>query len=237
MQFHHEGTKDTEEVMKAKVEGRKAKAGQPWSAASGLWLLSSVLCFLPACSLPLPQAQPDATRYFLLTSTDLRPEAAAPAAGKRWVIGVRAVDLAAYLRTRSFAIRSHANEIAFLDFARWGEPLDQGIARVLAGNLQLLADVARTSTEPFRADEQRDFEIGVRVTACEGTADGDVRFAATWRITVPGGSEATVAEGSYTASGLRWDGHDHGQLAAKLSEAVAGLSRDLAAALPKEPAK
>jgi uncharacterized lipoprotein YmbA len=237
MQFHHDGTKDTEEVMKSKVERRKAKARQPWSAASGLWLLSAVLCFLTACSLPLPQAQPDATRYFLLTSTEIRPEATAPAAVKRWVVGVRAVDLAAYLHTRSLAIRSHANEVAFLDFARWGEPLDQGIARVLAENLQSFGNVARSSTQPFRADEQRDFEIGVRVTACEGTADGDVRFAAMWRITVPDGSGATVAEGSFTASGLRWDGHDHGQLAAKLSEALAGLSRDIAAALPREPAK
>lgn len=237
MQFHHEGTKDTEEVMKSKVEGRKAKAGQPRSAASGLWLLSSVLCLLTACSLPLSQALPDATRYFLLTSTDLRPEATTPAVVKRWVVGVRAVDLAAYLRTRSFAIRSHANEVTFLDFARWGEPLDQGIARVLAENLQSFGNVARISTQPDRADEQRDFEIGVRVTACEGTAAGDVRFAAMWRITVPGGSGATVAEGSYTASELRWDGHDHGQLAAKLSEALAGLSRDIAAALPTEAGK
>ena len=223
--------------MKANVEGRRAKTGPPWSAASGRGLLSSVLCLLSACSLPLPQAQPDATRFFLLTSTDLRPEAAAPAAAKRWVVGVRAVDLAAYLRTRSFAIRSHANEVAFLDFARWGEPLDQGIARVLVGNLQSCGNVARISTQPFLADEQRDFEIGVRVTACEGTADGDVRFTATWRIMVPGGSGATVADGSYTASGLHCDGHDHGQLAAKLSEALAGLSRDLAAALPRESAK
>jgi uncharacterized lipoprotein YmbA len=223
--------------MKANVEGRRAKAGQPWCAASGLGLLSSVLCLLSACSLPLPPAQPDATRHFLLTSTDIRPEAAAPATVIRWVVGVRAVDLAAYLRTGSFAIRSHANEVVFLDFARWAEPLDQGIARVLAENLQSFGNVARISSKPFRADEQRDFEIGVRVTACEGTVDGDVRFAATWRITVPGGSGATVAEGSYTASGLRWDGHDHGQLAAKLSEALAGLSRDIAAALPKEPAK
>lgn len=237
MQIHHEGTKDTEEVMNAKVEGRKPKARPPWSAVPGLWLLSSGLCFLAACSLPLSPAQPDATRHYLLISTDIRPEAAAPAAVTRWVVGVRAVDLAAYLRTRSFAIRSHANEVAFLDFARWGEPLDQGIARVLAENLQSLGNVALISTQPFRADEQRDFEIGLRVTACEGTADGEVRFAAMWRITVPGGSGATVAEGRYTASGLRWDGHDHGQLAAKLSEALAGLSRDIAAALPTEAGK
>ena len=116
-------------------------------------------------------------------------------------------------------------------------PLDQGIARVLVENLRSLKNVARVSMQPFRADEQRDFEILMHVSACEGTADGDVRFAANWRILAPVGSAGTVAEGNYAASGLRWDGRDHGQLAAKLSEALGGLSREIAASLPKEPAK
>ena len=204
---------------------------------SGLCFLAAVFCLLTACSLPLPQAQSDLTRYYLLTSTDIRPETDTAATLKQWVVGVRAVDVPAYLRGKPFAIRSHANEIMFLDGVRWGEPLDQGIARVVAENLRSLKNIARVSTQPFRADEQRDFEIMVNVTACEGTADGDVRFAATWRIPVPGGSTATTAEGNYAASGLRWDGRDHGQLAAKLSEALGGLSREIAASLPKEPAK
>lgn len=191
------------------------------------WLLAS------GCNLPLPQAQPDATRYYLLNSTDLRLEAEAATAAKRWVVGIRAVDVPAYLHGKSIAIRSRANEILFPEFVRWGEPLDQGIARVLAENLRPLKKVARVSTPPFRSDEQRDFEIVTNVTACEGTADGEVRFAATWRILAPGGSAGTIAEGSYAAAGLRWDGRDHGQLAARLSEALAELSREIAAALPK----
>jgi uncharacterized lipoprotein YmbA len=151
---------------------------------------------------------------------------------KTWVVGVRAVNVSAYLRGERFAIRSHANEIRFLDLVRWGEPLDQGIARVLAENLRSLKNVARVSTPPFRADEQRDFEILVQVGACEGTSDGDVRLAATWRILAASGSAGTVAEGNYAASGLRWDGRDYGQLAARLSEALAGLSREIAATLP-----
>lgn len=241
--------------MKLKIEGQKSEAGGTaagfkrlisdlWhllsgfrSPVSGLCFLASVLCLLAACSLPLPQAQSDLTRYYLLTSTDIRPETDAAAVLRRWVLGVRAVDVPAYLSGKSFAVRSHANEIKFLDFVRWGEPLDQGIARVLAENLRSLRNVARISTQPFRADEQRDFEIMVNVTACEGTADGDVRFAATWRILAPGESAGTVAGGNYAAAGLRWDGRDHGQLAAKLSEALAGLSRDIAAALPHKVAE
>jgi uncharacterized lipoprotein YmbA len=108
---------------------------------------------------------------------------------------------------------------------------------VLAENLQSLKNVMRVSTQPFRADEQRDYEVLLRVAACEGATNGEVRFSAGWRILAPTAGAGTVAEGNYTASGLRWDGHDYGQLAAKLSEAVGALSRDVAAALPKEPAK
>lgn len=204
---------------------------------SGVCLLASALWLLTACNLPLPKAQSDQTRYYLLTPAEIGPETEGTAAVKRWMVGLRAVDVATYLRTKSFAVRSHANEVAFLDFARWGEPLDQGVARVLEENLRAVNNVARVSLQPFRPDDQRDFEIAVNINACEGTADGEVRFAATWRIPAPGGSTATMAEGSYAATGLRWDGHDCGQLAARLSEALAGLSREIAAALPKEPAK
>ena len=203
----------------------------------GPCLLAAGLCLLSACTIPLPSAQPDATRYYLLSAAPGQPAADAGPTLKRWVVGVRAVAIAPYLETKSFAVRSQANEVIFLDSTRWGEPLDQGIARVLAENLQSLKNVMRVSTQPFRADEQRDFEVLLRVTACEGATNGEVRFSAGWRILAPTAGAGTVAEGNYTASGLRWDGHDYGQLAAKLSEAVGALSRDVAAALPKEPAK
>jgi uncharacterized lipoprotein YmbA len=200
-------------------------------------LFAAGLCLLAACTIPLPSAQSDLTRYYLLTSAAARPGPDAGPAPKRWIVGVRAVDIAPYLNTKSFCVRSHDNEITFLDSTRWGEPLDLGIARVLAENLQAQGNVKRVSTQPFRADEQRDFEILLRVTACEGTIDGGVRFSAQWRILAPLSTSGTVAEGNYSAAGLRWDGHDHGQLAAKLSEALDALSRDIAAALPKEPAQ
>jgi uncharacterized lipoprotein YmbA len=204
---------------------------------AGPALLAASLWLLTACSIPLPSAQADRTRYYLLTAGQAQPEAEAGPTLKRWILGVRAVDIAPYLQTKSFALRTHANEIVFLDSTRWGEPLDLGIARVVAANLRTLKNVARVATQPFRADEQRDFEILLDVTACEGVPTGEIRFSTRWRIIAPAGTAATVAEGDYSASSLRWDGQDYGQLAARLSEALSGLSREIAAALPKDPAK
>jgi uncharacterized protein len=207
------------------------------SRLTGLSLIAACLCLLAACTIPLPTAQSDLTRYYLLTAATAQPAPDAGAALKRWIVGVRAVDIAPYLNTKSFAVRSRDNEIAFRDSTRWGEPLDLGIARVVAENLRPQNNVLRVSTQPFRADELRDFEILLRVTACEGTAEGAVRFSAQWRIIAPNAAAKTVSEGNYSAAGLRWDGHDYGQLATRLSEALAALSRDIAAALPREPAK
>jgi len=225
--------------MKPNVIARIFRAAEllPARGVLAAVLLVGGLGLLAACSIPLPSAQADQTRYFLLTAVPGQPGTDTGPALKPWVLGVRAVNLAPYLQTRLFAVRSHANEITFLDSTRWAEPLDLGIARVLAEDLQSAKNVARISTQPFRADEQRDFEVLVRVTACEGTADGEVQFSAGWRILALTGAAGTVGEGSYSATGLRWDGHDYRRLAARLSEALGALSREIAAALPKEPIK
>jgi uncharacterized lipoprotein YmbA len=218
-----------------KVEGRGARSGRP---GFGRGLLAAVIgLLLSGCPIAnLPQAQTDPTRYYVLNPVGPGPQTDAGAAERRWAVGLRAVEVPSYLRAKSFAIRSTANEIKYLDFTCWGEPLDQGLARVLAADLQSLKNVARASSPPFRPDERKDFEVVVRVTACEGTMDGGVQFAADWRVAAPG-APAPVAEGSYVAPGLRWDGRDYGQLAARLSEAVAGLGGEIGAALPRPAAE
>jgi len=199
-----------------------------------LTFLPAGLCLLAACSIPLPQATADTTRHFLLSPVKTAADAASPAG--RWIVGVRAVEVAPYLRTKAFAVRRGPNEVGFLEYTRWAEPLEDGLARVLVEDLRGQPGVAGALAAPFRADEARDFEVAVRVTACEGTADGGIRFEAQWRIIAPG-SAGLVAEGAYAAKDLRWDGRDHAQLAARLSEAAAGLARAVAGALPPAPVR
>lgn len=198
----------------------------------GWWLLLVAFGF-GACALPQPQA--DLTRYYLLDATGVQA-AGRESGGKSWVLGLREVTVPAYLQPKSFAIRSGANEVKYLDFTCWGEPLDQGLTRVLSEDLQALPRIARVIQGPFRPNARRDYDIAVRVTACEGTAAGAVRFAANWRIMAPGGGKS-VAGGRFTApTDLRWNGRDYGELAARLSEAVADLGRIIASALPADRA-
>ena len=66
--------------------------------------------------------------------------------------------------------------------------------------------------------------------ACEGQANGDVVFRAVWELTATNAG-ASSRSGDFRAQGLRWDGKHEGSLAAALSQAVAGLAGEIAAAL------
>jgi uncharacterized lipoprotein YmbA len=145
---------------------------------------------------------------------------------------MREVELAGYLRTRPLIVRRGENEIEFREFALWGEPLESGIGRVLreellargAANSVVLVSGRREEPNPAVA-------VSVRVLACEGGANGEVVFRAIWQVASTGPKPATIARGDYRPGDLRWDGQSEASLAARLSQAVAGLAGEIAMAV------
>ncbi len=191
--------------------------------------LASLLLSMLVAGCSLPSAQPDPTRYYLLTA----PAVAAPATGDT-VLGLRSVDTAAYLRTRALIVRQGEHEVEFREYARWGEALDAGIARVLRENLLASDAIAQVAVVPFALDQERDFDVTVRVLACEGEAGGAVRFRAGWELWSTGAGAEVLDRGHHEARGLTWDGRNEASLAAALSQAVAGLSADIIAAVGRQ---
>jgi uncharacterized lipoprotein YmbA len=197
---------------------------------STLWIPVLALGLLAAtgCSL-LPEPKPDPTRYFVLASPEAVP--AEPGTAAVWL---RPVEIASYLRSRPIVVRRGENEIAFRDLARWGEPLDLGVGRVLREELLARGVAAGVGAAPRADVPPAEFVVAVRVLACEGTADGNVLFRAVWEISRGGAATGTVGGGEYRATGLRWDGKNEGSLVGRLSTAVGGLAAEIAAALPKK---
>lgn len=177
----------------------------------------------------LPEAQSDPTRFYVLSAA---AAAATPAAGAP-VVRVRAVEVAEYLRGRPMIVRRGGNEIEFREFARWGEPLEAGVGRVIREEL-LARGAASVVLLPGgrRETATATFELGLRVLAAEGGSDGSVQFRAGWEL-VTTADGTVVARGDFRAGGQRWDGKNEAALAASLSEAVAALAGEIAAALPK----
>jgi hypothetical protein len=172
------------------------------------------------CSL-LPAPKPDPTRFFVLA---VEPGASAMARG---AVALRPVELPAYLRQPALVVRRGGNEVTFREAARWGEPLEQGLARVVGENLR------RLGLAPSNRGGDADAAIlVVRVLAAEGTASGGVEFRAAWELTRRG---AAPVGGEFRAPGLTWDGRDEAGLAGSLSAAVAGLAAEIAARWPAGP--
>lgn len=185
---------------------------------------------LAGCSV-LPEASVDPTRYYVLSgpAAVVAPQAEAPA------VYLRPVEVARYLHARPVIVRRGDNEIEFRDFARWGEPLEQGIARVIRDELVARGAARAVQISGVRRESaNRDYTLTVRVTACEGGAAGEVIFRAVWELVANGAKPRMVGGGEYRVADLRWDGKTEASLTAQLSVAVSGLAGEVAAALAKK---
>ena len=129
-------------------------------------------------------------------------------------------------------VRRGDNEIEFREYARWGEPLELGIGRVLREELMARGAAGVVLASGLRAyNVEYDYELSVRVLACEGTAGGGVLFRAVWELSTTGSAARVAAHGDFHAEGLKWDGKSEASLAAQLSKAVSDLSGEIEAGL------
>jgi uncharacterized lipoprotein YmbA len=195
-------------------------------------LLFSVSCLLitGGCSL-WPEAKSDPTRFYVLSTSaaGATPRAGAP------TVQLRPIELASYLATRPMIIRRGHNEIEFREFARWGEPLESGIGRVLREELVARGAASAVLTSGARREHPNyDYTLSVRVLSCEGSANGAVVFRAIWELSTTAAKATVVAGGDFRPGELRWDGKSEASLAAELSQAVAALAGEIAGALAKK---
>jgi uncharacterized protein len=186
------------------------------------------------CSI-LPRPEPDPTRYFVLESA---APAAASAERPAPPVAVAPVTLTAgYLTsTRSLVVRRAGNEIRYEDFARWAEPLDAGVARVLRERIPGAVPLRPGRPVLAGTASAGPMIVRVEVVRCEGRlggeGDGVAYFAATYEISDGSGGDGAV-RGTFTDDARAWDGRDPARLAALLGEAVGALAAEIAARLPR----
>jgi uncharacterized lipoprotein YmbA len=116
-------------------------------------------------------------------------------------------------------------EVRVDEFARWAEPLDKAIARVLGENLGALLDAQAVATVPGDGSTKEGLRLSVQVVSFEVDATSSTLVArwSLWRG-APGDPAVTrkstcVAERS---------GEDAASVAAAMSECLAQLAREVA---------
>lgn len=197
---------------------------QPGGRRRVAWFAGALLLGVAACS--LPEARPDLTRYYVLTPVATKVEA--PAAERPAVL-VRSVAVPEFLRGRIMQVRVSENELRFVDEARWAEPLEAGVLRVVRENLERAGVVGVVD----RGSEAHDYEVMVRLRRCEGALPGGAaRLSAQVEVFRTGIELKLVAQDEITSEVPGWDGSDHADLAKKLSQAAEALSARIAALVP-----
>lgn len=116
------------------------------------------------------------TDWYLLEST------ATPLAGATGPsIGIARLEVADYLLAPQVQTRSGPNSVRRADFARWAEPLDQGVARVLLLDLAALAGTERVRLAPWPRDWVPERELMVRIERLDA-GPTEVALVATWSV-------------------------------------------------------
>lgn len=201
--------------------------GRPARRSAAAVLLAAASLLLGGCTL-LPQAPPDLTRYYVLTAVTPQGETRAEVGdGSR--VFLRGVTVPEFLRGRIMQVRVAENELRFIDEARWAEPLEAGVLRVIRDDLERSATVRVVD----HGGEPHEFEVAVQLRRCEGVLPGgSARLAARIEIRTVELEPKLVAQEEFITEIPGWDGEDHGELAGKLSEAVARLSQRIAELIP-----
>src|SRR5262249_25192897 len=118
------------------------------------------------------------TRFYVLA-----PWRGAPVPGGRPPpAGVAPVTRASYLDRPQTAPRPASDKIDLGEFDQWGEPLRDGITRVLAEDLARQLPKAKISTFPWRGLEAVRYQVVVDVTRFDGPAAGETALEARWRV-------------------------------------------------------
>jgi uncharacterized lipoprotein YmbA len=167
------------------------------------------------------------SRFYTLRSTATAD--GSPAASYAVVVGP--VSIPASVDRPEFVVQVAPNRVAVDEFNRWAAPLDDSIARAVAGDLEVLLGTPRVATAPATNFDPA-YRVTIDVQRFESVAGQGVLVDAVWAVRGPKGrlrsgrtvTRETVQDKSFDA------------LAAAHSRALATLSSDIAVAIRAEAA-
>ncbi len=175
-------------------------------------------------------------RHYVLGGTALQEnEPPLELAGLK--IGVRRLRLASYLEAPFLVVRRGAHQVGYSEFHRWGEQLDGGINRAVAGYLAAQAPFGGVDVAPWPPQEEYDYLIQLHVLRFEGLApeepsavEGEVQMLATWEI-IRQRDGVVLARGTTDFRQGGWRQGDYASLVAILDAGLNVLSGDLVSSL------
>ena len=186
-------------------------------------LFAFVTMTLAGCSATTP------SRFYSLDLT-ARPEGA-PDTDITVVVGQ--VTLPASVDRPQFVIQVAPNRVDINEYNRWAAPLDDNIARVVAGNLAVLLGTPRVARAPF-ANFKPAYRVAIDVQRFESIPEQSALIEALWTVRKTADGQASTG---HTLAREAVQGKGFDTLAAAHSRALAQVSRDIAAVIRAEEDK
>lgn len=97
------------------------------------------------------------------------------------VVGLGPIELADYLERSHIVRNREANRLQLAELDHWGEPLDKGIARVLAINLMHKNPQRLVEHFPWRSDAQPRYRLRLTIYDLQAKA-GEASMTASWKL-------------------------------------------------------
>lgn len=164
------------------------------------------------------------THHHILSPVIEMPSAGSANPGALRVVGVGPASLPAYLDRPQMVMRPAPDQIEISEFDQWGEPLRDGITRVVAVNLVRLLPESLIVTFPWRSTEKIRYQVILEVVQMDGPAGGNVALDVRWRALDPSGGQVAVRVLHLSEPA----GPSADATAAAMSRALGTLSRDIA---------
>jgi uncharacterized lipoprotein YmbA len=141
-----------------------------------LWItILSALGILSGCILPESNhIQPD---FYILSP--LADDSNESIPNDEVSFYLREIELPRYLKDPRLIFRPSANVIEFRETKRWGEPLADGIARVISLNIQNANSSSYFSIFPNRRKENLNWDLSIAFSSFEKVSD-QINIEANW---------------------------------------------------------
>lgn len=201
----------------------------PRASRNGWVVLGVVLPLLAACESVIGERAPPIV-YHILAAVPAAEEENRPEGLRRGVIvGVVPVNLPDYLDTPQMVVRSTRNTLERSELHQWGAPLAENFANALADNLGAMIPTDQVIVLPGSAAVRADYHVAVEVSKFERDTQGLVTLVARWALL--GDDGTSLISVSRSVYSLPAPADDYDAIAAAMSDTLAKVSEDIAAAL------
>ncbi|MBW1865923.1 MAG: membrane integrity-associated transporter subunit PqiC [Deltaproteobacteria bacterium] len=188
-----------------------------------------VICLLVLMIAGCRSSTPPVEFYTLASLSGMEMESHEQSAVRDITIGIGPVQLPQFLNRPQIVIRSGPNKLTVSEFHRWGGYFDQDFLRVLAQDISILMPKSRVIEFPWGDRADPDFRIAFNVQQFDGQPGNSVLLNTVWTIKERKGTKALYAKRSIIRQPV--SGNDYEALVAAHSQALAALSREIAAAI------